>query len=509
VALKEPDKQKTTCMAAHPAAKTKKGKKSYIAWKHAEPVRPVGGCQRLVDSCETSLLAAGWLGGRESRNPEDLAERRAENLLKSNSGILRDFKIEADVRRRDGRAMITFLTQSRVGALPLLSPVTGRPDFGLVIEPRFSWSSIGEVLNATGFRVVPQLLPLPELPYSDRRIPPWVLSTIVLVRMKHLLDQLSRRFVTAKSDLSFPKGSVDWSQYATTRLPRAQALALPCTYPDLRDDEKLRGAIHFVLREHRSSLMGQRFAGVVVLELLALCESLLARVAGSIPIRPRSTDFTGWYRQSIVSRVFSEGLHAIEWTLDERGLAGLSELAGLSWRLDMETFFEGWVEALAEQVGREVGASVQAGRKEQTRVALDWRPSFVGSQKSLLPDVVLSTPDTTVVFDAKYKEHGEEIQQYGWRALADEVRERHRADLLQVLAYSTLYDTHRVVSCLVYPCRPDTFADLLARDRVVSRAVVHAAPTRTVELALAAVPLAADARPAVEAVRDIVLRPIS
>jgi predicted GNAT family N-acyltransferase len=33
-------------------------------------------------------------------------------------------------------------------------------------------------------------------------------------------------------------------------------LGRTCTYPDLRDDEKLRGAIHFVLREHRSSLMG-------------------------------------------------------------------------------------------------------------------------------------------------------------------------------------------------------------------------------------------------------------
>ncbi len=494
-------------MALRQAVKPKK-RGTGVTWRRREPVRPVGGCQRLVDTTESSIPALAWLGGGGGRNPGEAAERRAESLIKTNSGILRDFKIEAEVRRREGEPVVTFRTQSRVGALPLLSPVTGRPDFGLIVEPRFPWPSIGEVLNATGFRVVPQLLPLPELPYSDRRIPPWVLSSIVLVRMKHLLDQLSRRFVTAASDLHFPKGSVDWLEYATERLPRAKALAVPCRYPDLRDDEKLRGAVHFVLREHRSSLMGQRFAGVVVLELLAFCEALLARVSGSVPLRPRETDFTGWYRQSIVSRVFSEGLQAIEWTVEERGLAGLSELAGLSWRLDMETFFEAWVETLADSVGRQVGASVQVGRKEQTRAVLDWRPSFVGSQKSLLPDVVLSTSDTTVVFDAKYKEHGEEIQQFGWRSLADEVRERHRADLLQVLAYSTLYDTPRVVSCLVYPCRPETFADLKSRNRVISRALVHASPARSVELALAAIPLTADVGPAVDAIREIILQPV-
>ncbi|MFB3905013.1 MAG: hypothetical protein ACE15E_16300 [Acidobacteriota bacterium] len=494
-------------MTARQASKSRKPV-ARVTWRRREPVRPIGGCQRLVDTTEVPISARAWLGEAGTRNPAEAAERRAESLVKTNSGILRDFKIEADVRRRDGEPVVIFRTQSRVGALPLLSPVTGRPDFGLIIEPRFPWTSIGEVLNATGFRVVPQLLPLPDLPYSDRRIPPWVLSTIVLARMKHLLDQLGRRFVMATSDLPFPKGSVNWPEYAGERLPRAKALSVPCTYPDLRDDEKLRGAIHFVLSEHRSSLMGQRFAGVVVLELLALCEALLARVAGSVPRRPHEADFRGWYRQSIVSRVFSEGLQAIEWTVEERGLAGLSELAGLSWRLDMETFFEGWVETVVAAAGRDVGASVQAGRREQTRVALDWRPSFVGSQRSLLPDVVLSTADTTVVFDAKYKEHGEEIQRSGWRSLGDEVRERHRDDLLQVLAYSALYDTPRVVSCLVYPCRPDTFADLKSRDRVVSRAIVHASPRRRVELALAAIPMAAETRPIVEALRDVVLRPV-
>jgi hypothetical protein len=43
-------------------------------------------------------------------------------------------------------------------------------------------------------------------------------------------------------------------------------------------------------------------------------------------------------------------------------LAGLSDLAGLAWRMDMEVFFEAWVEAVAEDAARRVGSGLRAGR---------------------------------------------------------------------------------------------------------------------------------------------------
>ena len=183
-----------------------------------------------------------------------------------------------------------------------------------------------------------------------------------------------------------------------------------------------------------------------------------------------------------------EGLQAIEWTVDERGLAGLSDLAGLAWRMDMEVFFEAWVEAIADHVARRVGAELSVGRRDQTRVPLDWNPPSLGSQRSLLPDVVLSRDDVVVVIDAKYKRHAEEIERLGWHDVDATVREEHRADVLQALAYSTLFDKPRVVACLAYPASPRGWDLLLERERVVSRARVRSG-SRNVELALLAVPL--------------------
>jgi hypothetical protein len=478
---------------------------SRFGWYERQAARrTAGGCRTVADSCETAIPALAWLGG-EGRDAHGSAERRAEQLIDGNRGLLRDFGVEADVRRRDGIPSVLVRTTTRVGAIPLVSPVSGRPDLGLVVEPRFLWSSLGDVLAATGFRVVPTLLPLPELPHSERRIPPWVLSSVVLRRLAEMLERLARRFVQSAADLSSPRGAIDWETYATQRLPAARATDVPCRFVDLRDDEELRSAISFVLRRQRDSLLGQRGAGVVVAQLLALCDTLLAKVAGAPPRAPREAQLSGWRQRPMSSRVFRDGLAAIEWTVEERGLAGLSELSGLSWRLDMAVFFEAWVETLAAQVARTTGSTLRAGRREETRVNLAWKPPHAGSQRSLLPDVVLERSDVTVVFDAKYKRHAEELELHGWGQLDDVLRERHRADLLQVLAYSTLFETPRVVACLVYPCRPETFASLVERDRVVTRARVVSG-SRHVELALAAVPMGTGAEAAEAHLTRLVLQ---
>jgi hypothetical protein len=86
------------------------------------------------------------------------------------------------------------------------------------------------------------------LPGSDRKIPAWVLSTIVLLRLRALLDRLERRFEFSEADCPAPRGSIRWSEYATERLPFARFLSVPCRFPDLRDDQELKAAIHFTLR---------------------------------------------------------------------------------------------------------------------------------------------------------------------------------------------------------------------------------------------------------------------
>ncbi|MBI2460679.1 MAG: hypothetical protein HYV61_04070, partial [Candidatus Rokubacteria bacterium] len=50
-----------------------------------------------------------------------------------------------------------------------------------------------------------------------------------------------------------------------------------------------------------------------------------------------------------------------------------------------------------------------------------------------------------------YKDHFNRIQLEGWSGLAERLRESHRADLHQALAYALLADMPRVDTILVYP----------------------------------------------------------
>jgi 5-methylcytosine-specific restriction endonuclease McrBC regulatory subunit McrC len=185
---------------------------------------------------------------------------------------------------------------------------------------------------------------------------------------------------------------------------------------------------------------------------------------------------------------FLEGLQAINWTVEDRGLAGISDLEGIPWTMPMEQFFEAWVETVMRCVSRQLGGAIKAGRRRETVSPLAWDPPYLGSQRSLVPDIILEIDGTSFIADAKYKRHWEEFQQRDWAAQSASLREQHRTDLLQVLAYSNLAATANIVCCLVYPCSQETWESLKGRRRLFHQAEL---PNRgrSIQVWLTAVPM--------------------
>ena len=93
-----------------------------------------------------------------------------------------------------------------------------------------------------------------------------------------------------------------------------------------------------------------------------------------------------------------------------------------------------------------------------------------------------------MIVDAKYKRHWEELQHQSWRSADELLREQHRGDLLQVLAYATLSSARNVVCCLVYPCSSETWNALRERRRLIHKAVINVG-ARALHLWLAAIPM--------------------
>jgi hypothetical protein len=452
------------------------------------PTRDI--CLELQDHSSVARSAVQFFGIRGSADPQSQSQaaRLTDQFIIQNRPFLELLQIS--VRRDyDGTdVLLVIQSGSAVGAVPLVSPFTARPDLGLVVQPRFPWSGIGPMLAEMGWVVSPQPLRLPLLKRSERRVPPWVLSFMVLARLKALLDRLDRRFEMTTEPRQAPKGRVHWPQYATRDLPHGKFLSVPCTFPDLRDDRHLKGAIRFTIEKQLGSLNTQREQGTFVHRLISLAESLLLRVQTVPTRRPGASEIESWLRRPLRTDGFTEGLQAIDWTLEERGLAGLSDLEGIPWTMPMEQFFEAWVETVFRTVALRTGGVLKSGRRRETVAPLSWDPPYVGSQRSLLPDLTLEVEGATVIIDAKYKRHWEELQEHRWHEQQDYFREQHRADLLQVLAYANLASTRTVICCLMYPCSFSTWESLARRGRLFHRADLPNCG-RHIEVWLTAIPM--------------------
>jgi McrBC 5-methylcytosine restriction system component len=445
-------------------------------------------CFEATDSSITSISASFLLRGTPPRDPNTQLTRLAGQFIAQNRAYLRQLDTEVEQRYDGTSVSLEIKTHTRIGAVPLLSPTTGRAEYGIVVKPRFDWQGLGPMLGDMGWRIIPAPLDLPMLPRSDRKIPAWVLSAIVLFRLQALLKQLERRFEILEEDRTAPKGSVNWTSYATRQIPRGAFLAVPCRFPDLRDDRQLKSAIRFTLQKQLAGLEGQRTSGVFVLKLIEICAGLLDRVRDVPSREPGPRELESWLRGSLKTESFRDGIQAVEWTVDDRGLAGLSDLTGLPWAMSMEKFFEAWTETVLADVARRIGGVLRTGRQRQTVAALSWDPPYVGSQRSLVPDLMLERGASTIIIDAKYKEHWEELQARRWGDIEDEIRERHRADLLQVLAYANLATTPRIIVCLAYPCARSTWDSLQERGRLFHRATLRAGE-RLIEIILTAFPM--------------------
>jgi len=173
-----------------------------------------------------------------------------------------------------------------------------------------------------------------------------------------------------------------------------------------------------------------------------------------------------------------EAVQAMGWVADERGLGGSRVLDGMSWDLAIDEVWEAWVDAFVADLAPRCGFT--ALRRGDTTRRLNWATP-TSSMRMLIPDSGLRGAGRLVWVDAKYKAHLQLLTHHGWSGLREEIRDAHRADLHQALAYAALDEVERVDSVLVYP-------NLSSEDRGRSAIATVSAGRRRVRLLLLGLP---------------------
>lgn len=306
----------------------------------------------------------------------------------------------------------------------------------------------------------------------------------MITRLADLLRSMRRGYSEREAVLRRPRGRILWDRYRSESLARGRWDRLPCRFPELESDPRLRRAIRWTLERIRRDLIRVGGSDRISTQLAKLAMQLIEGLSDVMPVMPARNDldrFLGGGR--LLDRVIRRGLEAMGWIVDERGLGGGRELDGLAWRLPLEQLWETYVEAVVRREVAIIGGDIKVGRLGQTVFPLQWSDPTHRTLGHLVPDVVVRRGRSIEIFDAKYKAHLAELDESGWHRFADEQRESHRADLHQVLAYASLYDAEDITATLVYPLRRDTWESLRGRGRDVSRAeLLHGGRRVTLQL---------------------------
>lgn len=245
-------------------------------------------------------------------------------------------------------------------------------------------------------------------------------------------------------------------------------------------------------RRLRRNLLGVGGNDPLALSLASLAVKLIELLADVTPLMPSREELDRrMIKSPILSEIIRRGIEAIAWIVDERGLGGGNERDGLAWVLPLEKLWESYVESVYRREVANTGGEIKVGRLRETVFPLDWSDPAHRTLGQLIPDMVIRRGESTQVIDAKYKAHLAEVDDFGWQQFQDEIREAHRADLHQILAYASLYEAKEITATLVYPLRLSTYLNLKERGRDRSFAELFAGG-RHVQLELRGLPFGED-----------------
>jgi 5-methylcytosine-specific restriction endonuclease McrBC regulatory subunit McrC len=227
----------------------------------------------------------------------------------------------------------------------------------------------------------------------------------VLERLAELVRQMKRGYEFVDELRQQPKGTIRWAEYAKHSVCHGMLQMVPCRYPDLGADPHLSRAIRWTVERVNRELRGVAGRDWIAADLMIKATRLLQLLQHVVSERPREEQLRHVVAGGFLGDVLRNGLQAIGWVVEERGLGGLDTSDGLAWTLSLERLWEQYVEASYREEARRTGAAVRTGEKGETTFPLRWSSGGTRSMTHLVPDLVLQKGDELQVVDAKYKAH--------------------------------------------------------------------------------------------------------
>lgn len=359
-----------------------------------------------------------------------------QKFIDYNSDQFKFLGVQPLIIGSDQSTALAFCSSSFIGAIPLRAPDTGKQIGDFVVMPRFIGSDrfedYIEILNLLGTEISPVIIDSLPLASGKNFRPPLYLEAVKFITVLEKLTMKAwRKFDNIEKVSSQPTGQINWGKYINNEFKVENRLKFPARKNVLSEFHSEYSEIRYVFDICKSELLSantpQRVKNTLRTKLSFLEERLYHH-------KPKATNkITIRFSDSPTVKACKEQANRI---------LNFNFVDSTAWRVDFADVFEKFIQHIFKEAAKETGGRLYSNFKFHCRNS----KHYAWELKHIEPDAIFQKENVLVFIDAKYKSN-----LYNKYDQSEVLKEDHRHDLHQIMAYSSFSKTDLKYGFLCYP----------------------------------------------------------
>jgi len=331
---------------------------------------------------------------------------------------------------------LTFRSSGFIGSIPLRASDTGKQIGDFVVMPRFTgrdrFEDYIEILNLLGTEISPKVIDSLPLASGKNFRPPLYLEAVKFITaLEKLTMRPWRKFDNMEKVSSQPSGQINWTKYINNEYKVENIIKFPTRTNVLSEYHTEYSEIRYVFDICKSELLSantpQRIKNTLRNKLSFLEERLYYH-------KPKATN-------KIIIK-FSDSPSVKFCKEQANRILNFNFVDSTAWRVDFSDVFEKFIQYIFKETAKEIGGRLYSNFKFHSRTS----KHYSWELKHIEPDAIFQKENVLVFIDAKYKSN-----LYNKYDQSELLKEDHRRDLHQIMAYSSFSKTDFKFGFLCYP----------------------------------------------------------
>jgi len=359
-----------------------------------------------------------------------------QKFIDYNSEKFNFLGVQPQIIGSDQSTALTFHSSGFIGSIPLRASDTGKQIGDFVVMPRFTgrdrFEDYIEILNLLGTEISPEVINSLPLASGKNFRPPLYLEAVkFIISLEKLTMRLWRKFDNIEKVSIQPAGQVNWTKYINLEYKVENRLKFPTRTNVLSEFHTEYAEIRYVFDICKSELLSANTPQRIKNTLRNKLNFLEARLYHHKPIASNK-----------IIIQFSDSPTVKNCKEQANKILNFNLFDSTAWRVDFSDVFEKFIQHIFREAAKETGGRLYSNFKFRSAST----KHYSWELKHIEPDAIFQKENVLVFIDAKYKSN-----LYNKFDQSEFLKEDHRHDLHQIMAYSSFSKTDFKYGFLCYP----------------------------------------------------------